>query len=73
VVVKGTFFITQKFLQLNDKATGLTIINITSAAAINVTPGLSSYSLSKLCQIQLQSFVVQKALVPAPSACILAW
>ncbi|KAL2851663.1 hypothetical protein BJX68DRAFT_275147 [Aspergillus pseudodeflectus] len=57
VVVKGTFLMTQQFLQLNDKATGLTIINITSAAAINVTPGLSSYSLSKLCQIQLQSFV----------------
>ncbi|KAL2831601.1 hypothetical protein BJY01DRAFT_240063 [Aspergillus pseudoustus] len=57
VMVKGTFLMTQQFLQLNGKDTEATIINITSAAALNATPCLSSYSLSKLCQIQLQRFV----------------
>jgi NAD(P)-dependent dehydrogenase (short-subunit alcohol dehydrogenase family) len=56
-MVKGTFLVTQQFLQLNGKASAGTIINITSAAALNSTPCLSSYSLSKLCQIQLQAFV----------------
>lgn len=56
-MVKGTFLMTQQFLQLNGKDTDMTIINIVSAAALSSTPCLSSYSLSKLCQIQLQSFV----------------
>ncbi|KAJ0417536.1 hypothetical protein BJY00DRAFT_325515 [Aspergillus carlsbadensis] len=57
VMVKGTFLMTQQFLQLNGKDSEVTIINITSAAAFNTTACLSSYSLSKLCQIQLQAFV----------------
>jgi NAD(P)-dependent dehydrogenase (short-subunit alcohol dehydrogenase family) len=56
-MVKGTFLMTQQFLQLNGKDSAGTTINITSAAALNTTPCLSSYSLSKLCQIQLQAFV----------------
>ncbi|KAL2807901.1 oxidoreductase [Aspergillus granulosus] len=57
VMVKGTFLMTQQFLQLNGTASEVIIINITSAAALTSTPRLSSYSVSKLCQIQLQSFV----------------
>ncbi|CEL00430.1 hypothetical protein ASPCAL00032 [Aspergillus calidoustus] len=57
VMVKGTFLMTQQFLQLNGKDIDVIIINITSTAALNSTPCLSSYSLSKLCQIQLQAFV----------------
>lgn len=49
--------ITQSFLQLNGKDSDVTIINVTSAAALNSFPCLSSYSLSKLCQIRLQDFV----------------
>ncbi|KAF3406797.1 Short chain dehydrogenase andI [Talaromyces pinophilus] len=57
VNVKGTFLITQNFLRLNGKDSNVTIINVTSAAALNSFPSLSSYSLSKLCQIRLQDFV----------------
>lgn len=48
---------TQHFLQLNGKDRDVTIINVASAAALNSLPCLSSYSLSKLCQIRLQDFV----------------
>ncbi|KAL2850406.1 hypothetical protein BJX68DRAFT_255152 [Aspergillus pseudodeflectus] len=57
VNVKGTFLMTQQFLQLNGKDSEVTIINVTSAAALNSFPCLSSYALSKLCQIKLQDFV----------------
>jgi NAD(P)-dependent dehydrogenase (short-subunit alcohol dehydrogenase family) len=57
-MVKGTFLVTQQFLKLNGgQRKKAVIINVSSAAALNVTPGLSSYSLSKLVQIQLQRFV----------------
>ncbi|GCB17150.1 3-oxoacyl-[acyl-carrier-protein] reductase FabG [Aspergillus awamori] len=56
VNVKGTFLMTQHFLQLNGKDREVTIINVASAAALNSLPCLSSYSLSKLCQIRLQDF-----------------
>ncbi|CEJ62741.1 hypothetical protein PMG11_11232 [Penicillium brasilianum] len=57
VNVKGTFLMTQNFLQLNGKDSNMTVINVTSAAALNSFPCLSSYSLSKLCQIRLQDFI----------------
>jgi NAD(P)-dependent dehydrogenase (short-subunit alcohol dehydrogenase family) len=56
-MVKGTFLVTQQFLQLNGQEKKAIIITVASAAALNATPGLSSYSLSKLVQIQLQRFV----------------
>jgi NAD(P)-dependent dehydrogenase (short-subunit alcohol dehydrogenase family) len=56
-MVKGTFLVTQQFLKLNGKERKPTVINITSAAAFNATPGLSSYSFAKLAQVQLQRFV----------------
>jgi NADP-dependent 3-hydroxy acid dehydrogenase YdfG len=56
-MVKGTFLMTQQFPQLNGKDTDMTIINIGSAAALNCTRCLSSYSWAKLCQTQLRSFV----------------
>jgi NAD(P)-dependent dehydrogenase (short-subunit alcohol dehydrogenase family) len=48
---------TQEFLKLVGDAKPATIINITSAAGIMTIPWTSSYSLSKLIQIQIQRFV----------------
>lgn len=48
---------TQEFLKLVGGTKPATIINITSAAAISILPSTSSYSLSKLVQVQIQRFV----------------
>lgn len=48
---------TQEFLKLVGNAKPATIINITSAAAIAILPSTSSYSLSKLVQVQIQRFI----------------
>ncbi|KAH7327374.1 putative oxidoreductase ucpA [Rhexocercosporidium sp. MPI-PUGE-AT-0058] len=57
VNVKGALLMTQEFLRLVGATKPATIINITSAAAIAVIPTTSSYSLSKLVQVQMQRFV----------------
>lgn len=57
VNIKGTFLMTQEFLRLVGSEKEATIINITSAAGIMTIPQTSSYSLSKLVQIQIQRFV----------------
>lgn len=48
---------TQGFLKLVGDTKPATIINVTSAGGIAVIPHTSSYSLSKLVQIQIQRFV----------------
>ena len=48
---------TQGFLKLVGDSKLATIINITSYGGIAVIPSTSSYSLSKLVQIQMQRFV----------------
>jgi NAD(P)-dependent dehydrogenase (short-subunit alcohol dehydrogenase family) len=48
---------TQSFLKLVGDAKPATIINVTSAGGISIIPNTSSYSLSKLVQIQMQRFV----------------
>ena len=48
---------TQGFLRLVGDSKPATIINVTSAAGIMTIPHTSSYSLSKLVQIQMQRFV----------------
>lgn len=57
VNVRGTLHMTQGFLKLVGPSKLATIINITSYAGIAVIPSTSSYSLSKLVQIQIQRFV----------------
>ena len=57
VNVKGTLLMTQGFLKLVGESKQATIINITSAAGIMTIPHTSSYSLSKLVQIQIQRFL----------------
>lgn len=48
---------TQEFLKLVGDSKSATIINVTSAAGIMTIPNTSSYSLSKLVQIQIQRFI----------------
>jgi NAD(P)-dependent dehydrogenase (short-subunit alcohol dehydrogenase family) len=57
VNVKGTMLMTQSFLRLVGDTKPATIINVTSAGGIAIIPNTSSYSLSKLVQIQIQRFV----------------
>jgi len=55
--VHGTFLATQGFLKVLGKERKGTIINITTAAALQVLPTMSSYSISKLAILQLNAFV----------------
>lgn len=48
---------TQEFLKLVGTEKPATIINVSSAGGVAVIPQTSSYSLSKLVQIQIQRFV----------------
>jgi NAD(P)-dependent dehydrogenase (short-subunit alcohol dehydrogenase family) len=48
---------TQSFLRLVGNNKPATIINVSSAGGISIIPHTSSYSLSKLVQIQMQRFV----------------
>ncbi|KAE8449504.1 hypothetical protein EG329_008113 [Mollisiaceae sp. DMI_Dod_QoI] len=57
VNVKGTLLMSQEFLKLVGKEKPATIINVSSAAGIAIIPATSSYSLSKLVQIQIQRFI----------------
>lgn len=57
VNVKGTLLMTQSFLRLVGNNKPATIINVSSAGGISIIPHTSSYSLSKLVQIQMQRFV----------------
>lgn len=55
--VRGVFLITQGFLRLLGKERKGSIVTLTTAAAVMVFPGMSSYSLSKLASMQLQAFI----------------
>jgi len=57
VNVKGTLLMTQGFLKLVGESKPATIINVTSYGGVTVIPSTSSYSLSKLVQVQIQRFV----------------
>lgn len=57
VNIKGTLLMSQEFLKLVGKEKPATIINVSSAGGIAITPSTSSYSLSKLVQIQIQRFI----------------
>lgn len=57
VNVKGTLLMSQGFLKLVGKEKPATIINVSSAGGIAIIPSTSSYSLSKLVQIQIQRFI----------------
>jgi NAD(P)-dependent dehydrogenase (short-subunit alcohol dehydrogenase family) len=55
--VRGTFITTQGFLKLLGKENKGYIVNLTTGGALQVVPGLSSYSLSKLVALQIQAYV----------------
>ncbi|KZF20165.1 NAD(P)-binding protein [Xylona heveae TC161] len=55
--VRGTFLVTQGFLELLGSQKKGNIINMSTSAALSVFPGLSSYSISKFAVIQLQAYV----------------
>lgn len=57
VNVKGTLLMSQEFLKFVGKEKPATIINISSAGGIAIIPSTSSYSLTKLVQIQIQRFI----------------
>ncbi|KAG4441113.1 hypothetical protein IFR05_003403 [Cadophora sp. M221] len=54
---RGTFLVSQGFLQLLGKERRGTVINLTTGAAVSVFPGISSYSISKLIPIQLAAYI----------------
>ncbi|KAK0130296.1 hypothetical protein ONS96_000817 [Cadophora gregata f. sp. sojae] len=54
---RGTFLITQGFLQLLGKEKKGSVINLTTGAAVSIFPGMSSYSISKLIPVQLAAYV----------------
>ncbi|KAI9805011.1 MAG: hypothetical protein M1833_006314 [Piccolia ochrophora] len=55
--VKGTFNVTQAFLQLIGPDKPATIINLTTGAAVQIFPNVSGYGLSKLVVAQMQQFL----------------
>ncbi|CZR53950.1 uncharacterized protein PAC_03833 [Phialocephala subalpina] len=55
--VRAAFLLTQGFAELLGKERKGSIVNIVSAAAVVVFPGMSSYSMSKLAAIQLQACI----------------
>jgi hypothetical protein len=54
-MVKGTSLV-MAVSEINRKAREITVINITSAAVLNVTAGLRSYPLSNLFKFSFQHF-----------------
>ncbi|PVH71991.1 NAD(P)-binding protein [Cadophora sp. DSE1049] len=54
---RGTFLITQGFLQLLGKEKKGSVINLTTGAAVSTFPGISSYAISKLIHIQLAAYI----------------
>ncbi|KAF7875072.1 hypothetical protein EAF04_002244 [Stromatinia cepivora] len=55
--VKGTFFITQGFLKLVGPGGPGTIINLATSGSLGTYPNTSSYAMSKLSTVHLQSYV----------------
>ncbi|CZR70220.1 uncharacterized protein PAC_20121 [Phialocephala subalpina] len=53
---RGTFLVTQGFLNLLGDKKG-TVINVTTGAAHSIFPSLSAYSMSKLLALQLGAYV----------------
>ncbi|KAH9205635.1 hypothetical protein DL95DRAFT_397469 [Leptodontidium sp. 2 PMI_412] len=54
---RGTFLVSQGFLQLLGKEKKGTVINLTTGAAVSIFTGISSYSISKLIPIQLAAYI----------------
>ncbi|KKO99570.1 hypothetical protein THAR02_08332 [Trichoderma harzianum] len=57
VNIKGTFLMTQEFLNLVGTTKEATIVNLSSAMAFVPLPGQASYTLSKLAIAQLSAFI----------------
>jgi NAD(P)-dependent dehydrogenase (short-subunit alcohol dehydrogenase family) len=59
VNIKGTFIATKAFLKAADSDPTIpkTIINLASGAAVNVPPGMSTYSMSKMGIIKFTEFL----------------
>lgn len=57
VNVRGTYLVTEAFLSLLGTEKKGTIINMSTGIATSVTPGLSSYSISKLAVIRLSEYI----------------
>ncbi|BDD63037.1 hypothetical protein MPDQ_003674 [Monascus purpureus] len=62
VNVKGTYITTKAFLGVTgtNPTSPTTIINVTSQAATHVAAGLSSYSISKLASIKINSHLAEE-------------
>ncbi len=54
---KGTYLTTRAFLQLVGSSDRAVIVNISSGAATNILPGMSSYSISKIAVNRLTEYV----------------
>jgi NAD(P)-dependent dehydrogenase (short-subunit alcohol dehydrogenase family) len=56
---KGTYLMTRGFLRLvgNDSGKKSTIVNVSSGAATNIIPGMSSYSISKVAVNRLTEYL----------------
>ncbi|KAL3476705.1 hypothetical protein BJX99DRAFT_258255 [Aspergillus californicus] len=58
VNVKGTFAVTKAFLsKIGPEPAPTTIISLTSAAALSVTPGMASYSMAKLAVTKFTAYL----------------
>ena len=65
VNVKGTFLVTQAFLKLLGPENKGSIVNMSTAIAHMVGPGMSAYSISKLASIRLAEYVAAET----PNVC----
>jgi NAD(P)-dependent dehydrogenase (short-subunit alcohol dehydrogenase family) len=57
VNVKGTFLVTQGFIQALPSDTHASVVSLTTGASYTVIPGISAYSISKLAVLQLSAYV----------------
>jgi NAD(P)-dependent dehydrogenase (short-subunit alcohol dehydrogenase family) len=55
--VRGTFLVTQSFLNLVGTEKNATIVSVSTGAALGIFPGVSAYSISKLATIQLGAYI----------------
>lgn len=55
--MKGTFLMTQGFLKLVGRDRPVTIVNLATSGSLGIYPNMSSYSVSKMSAVHLQSFV----------------
>lgn len=60
--MKGTFLMTQGFLKLVGPGGPGTIINLASSGSLGIYPNISSYAMSKLSAVHLQSFIAAENL-----------